>query len=251
MQNTRVSANSPTAVEPISRAHSRDSSVRALIRTSTQALSICPTRKPHRLASTMRGHEPEDGLERLLVRPVLGGGCLLHEPEGPCGQGRHPERQPDRPPRRAPAVDLGEHVADHVHQREQERPAVGDQRPDGDQLRRPDVGDQQQPHEDRHHGGVVPGGARVGRAARPPRRPAPPVIRRGPGGGLRGAGARVAHGAELNHRREPHADRVGVAGPNRDRVGFAGTRSPRIRRDSGQFARPAWPGLRPGATLAV
>ena len=57
---------------------------------------------------------------------------------------RQPEAEQDRPPGLAEPVHLAQHVAEDVGEREQERAAVGDDRAELDQLRRADVGDQQQ-----------------------------------------------------------------------------------------------------------
>ena len=244
-------------MDPISRAHSLRLERAGLDPHQHPGVEHLPDEEPAQAGQHDARHEPEDGLERVLVRPVVGGWGLLHEPEGPRGQGRHPERQPDRPPRRPPAVDLGEDVADHVDQREQEGAAVGDQRPGGDQLRRTDVGDEQEAHEDRHHRGVVPGGERIGRSG----------PRGHPGvGGLplrawnhrgwprRAWGARCSWSRiEPPPRRAPQTVRIvpGLLAAPRDRVGSQGTRSTRTRRDQG--GNPGAPRGSPrlvGTTLA-
>ena len=59
VQNTSVSASSPTTVEPIKRTQSALSFVRAFIFTRTKEFSSCPIKNPHTLARTIRGTNPK------------------------------------------------------------------------------------------------------------------------------------------------------------------------------------------------
>ena len=61
----------------------------------------------------------------------------------------------DGPPRGLEAVHLGQHVADHVGERKDDEPAVGDDRAECDALRRGHVGDDHQRGEDRDETRIV------------------------------------------------------------------------------------------------
>ena len=90
-----------------------------------------------------------------LVGVEVGGGQIDRHPERQRGQDVHREPEDDGPSGGLEAVHLGQHVADHVGQREDDEPAVGDDRPECDALGGGHVGDDHQRREDRDEDRIV------------------------------------------------------------------------------------------------
>ena len=126
LQNTSVSPSWPTNVEPTSRAHRCFSLVRSLIATDDPGVDRLPDDEAGQSRDDQLGVGVHDVLERRLVLVEVGGGQVDRHPEGERGQHVHREAEEDRAPGGLEAVHLGQHVADHVGQREDDEPAVGE-----------------------------------------------------------------------------------------------------------------------------
>ena len=181
----------------------------------------------------------DDVLEVLLVGVEVRGREVDRHPERQRRQDVHREAEEDRPPGGLESVHLGEHVADHVGQREDDEPAVGDDRAERDALGRGHVGDDHQRGEDRDEYRVVgrPHLSECGAAAlcaeislvtRPSNRQ--------PSALANGGWQLVGHHGVGQRRREGDGTGEVLAGED---VAFGGRRLQRWRRSGRRAARPA------------
>ena len=114
-----------------------------------------PDDEPGQAGHDQLGVRADDVGEMLLVRIEVGGGKVDGHPECQCCKAIHDESEQNGPPGCGESVDLGQHVADDVGEREDDEPAVGDDGSESHTFGGGDIGDDHQRGEHRDQNRVV------------------------------------------------------------------------------------------------